>query len=623
MSALDSMFLRLLACFACLATSPAQKPPAFALRSFPGGVPAQRASLGKVVAVAQPSEIAAWSAFTRRWVSEPVANAPTLVALNDAVIARDGLRWVAFSAMRGRFEPLVAGPASQLLNPASQNNDSLALVRDGNVLHAFSAFTGRWSSRTFSPSFAVVVQRHVAVVVDGLVATGVDAFTGQWHDVALDGAVVHLSADGVAGACATATRALGFSALHRSWTSAPCTSNAQVLRNDDWALWHDGAVALGYSGIAHSFASVATGPFSSQQGDDLFCALVTPGLVHAFSAVTGAFRVAPMANGATLRTSAAAALVVDGPHLQAYSAPLGEFVPLAVDASNEAVAGCVVAVQERATGRPWLFSALTGQWVAAPASAAPAMPRLSTTGALMHGSGGAFAFSARTHAFVPLAAAQPNLECNENSAPLLAWDAADVCFFDGRADRWIRVPRSGAGPLSPQVWRTSAFVVDGAEAIGFSAQGGAVERFSLPGPLLSFRANSESASLVTADTVVAFSGVPEPYCLAQFPEFRRVAAVGSPFQLHQRLLQSEVALLGIGPVLPSPILLDGLGVLVLDPAGCATSLLLPEPDSDRAVFSAQIPADPALRGVSVWFQSLVVDSSGSAWLSDSSVLWIG
>ena len=610
-----------LAALACVL--PAQKPSAFALRSFPGGVPAQRASLGKVVAVAQPSEIAAWSAFTRRWVSEPVSATPTFVVLNDAVLARDGLRWVAFSAMRGRFEPLSAGAASQLLNPASQNNDSIALVRDGNVLHAFSAFTGRWSSRTFSPSAAVVVQRHVAVVVDGLVATGVDAFTGQWHDIALDGQVVHLSADGVAGACATATRAFGFSALHRSWASAPCPANAQVLRNDDWVVWHDGAVALGYSGITNTFASDFTGPFSALQGDDLFGAFVTPGLVHAFSAVTGTFRVAPMANGATLRTSSAAALVVDGPQLQAYSAPLGEFVPLAVDASNEAVAGCVVAVQERATGRPWLFSALTGQWVAAPASAAPSMPRLSTTGALLHGSGGAFAFSARTHAFVPLAAAQPNLECNESSAPLLAWDASEVFCFDGRSDRWIRVPRSGAGPLSPQVWRTSAFVVDGTEVMGFSAQGGVVERFALPGPLLSFRANSESASLVTADAVVAFSGVPEPYCLPQFPEFRRVAAVGSPFQLHQRLLQGEVALLGIGPSLASPLPVAGLGELLLDPVACATLLLLPELGSDRAVFSTQIPADPALRGVSVWFQSLVVDASGSAWLSDASVLWIG
>jgi len=601
----------------------AQKPSAFAQRSFVGGVPAQRASLGKVVAVAHGGELAAWSAFTRRWVSEPLATSPTLVALNDAVLARDGLRWVAFSAMRGRFESFVASASSQLLNPSSQNNDSIALVRDGNVLHAFSAFTGRWSSRSISAAAAIVVQRHVALVVDGTLASGLDAFTGQWHDVALDGPVVQLSADGVAGFCATATTAHGFSALHRAWSSSPCSSSGQAHRNDDWVVWHDGAVALGYSGIANVFATAATGPITAQHGDDLFGAFVTPGLVHAFSAVTGTWSVAPMANGATLRVGAAAALVVDGPQLQAYSAPLGSFISLAVDASNEAVAGCVVAVQERATGRPWLFSALTGQWVAAPASAASSMPRLSTTGALLHSTGGALAFSARTHAFVPLAANQPVFECNESSAPLLAWDASDVWCFDGRADRWLRVPRTGTGALAPQVWRTSAFVIDGADAIGFSTQGGAVERFPLPGPLVSFRANSESASLVTADTVVGISGVPEPYCLPQFPEFRRVAAAGSPFQLHQRLLQNEVALLGFGLSLASPLPIAGLGELLLDPAACATTLLLPENDSDRAVFSVQIPADPAMRGASVWFQALVVDAVGSAWLTDSSVLWIG
>ena len=601
----------------------AQKPSAFAQRSFVGGVPAQRASIGKVVAAVHGGELAAWSAFTRRWVSEPIGPSPTLVALNDVVIARDGVRFVAFSSMRGRFESLVAGSSAQLLNPASQNNDSIALVRDGNVLHAFSAFTGRWSARTFSSAAAIAVQRHVAIVVDGAIASGLDAFTGQWHDVALDGPVVHVSADGVAGFCATATTAYGFSALHGAWTSAPCSLLAQAHRNDDWVVWHDGAVALGYSGITNTFASASTGAFSSTQGDDLFGAFVTPGLVHAFSAVTGTWSVAPMASGATLRVSSACALVVDGPQLHAYSAPLGSFIPLALDVSNEAVAGCVVAVQERATARPWLFSALTGHWSAAPIVAAPSMPRLSTTGALLSTNGGALAFSARSGSFVPLAATLLTLEANESSAPMLAWDSAHVFFFDGRQDRWMSADRAGSGPIAPQIWRTSAFVQDGPGVLGFSTQGGVVERFALSAPLVSFRTNSESASLVTADSIVGFSGVPEPYGLSQFPEFRRVAVSGSPFRLQQRLLQNEIALLGFGPSLGSPLGIAGVGELLIDPASCATTLLAPEADADRAVFSTQIPADPVLRGVTIWFQALVADATGSAWLSDSSVLWIG
>ena len=601
----------------------AQKPSAFAQRSFPGGVPTQRASIGKVVVAVHGGELAAWSAFTRRWATEPVGPSPVVWACNDIVLARDGLRFVACSAMRGRFESIVVGPGAQLLNPAAQTNDSIMLVRDGNALHAFSAFSGRWSARTFSAAAAVVVQRHVAVVVDGTVASGFDAFTGEWRDVALDGPVVHLSADGVAGFCATASTAYGFSSLHRAWASAACSASTQAFRNDDWIVLRDGVVALGYSGITNTFAVASTGPVSSQQGDDLFGACLTPGLVHAFSAVTGTWSVAPMANGATLRASSAVALVVDGPQVHAYSAPLGAFVALALDVANEAVAGCVVAVQERATARPWLFSALTGQWSAAPSSAASSMPRLSTTGALLSTNGGALAFSARSGAFVPLAAPSPTLEANESSAPMLAWDAVHVFFFDGRQDRWMSADRAGTGPLAPQIWRTSAFVQDGSDVLGFSSQGGVVERFALNAPLLSFRANSESASLVTSDSIVGFSGVPEPYCLPQFPEFRRVAAVGSPFRLHQRLLQNEVALLGLGSAFSSPVPIAGLGGLLLDPSACATALLAPEPDADRAVFSAQIPADPALRGVSVWFQALVVDVAGSAWLSDSSVLWIG
>lgn len=596
---------------------------AFVERQFPGGAPSGISSLGKLAHFVDGTTLRVWSAATRRWHETPVAVGATVYATNDLLVVRSPGQWVAFGATRARFEPVSVSAAAQVVNPASQGNDTALLVRDGTLLHAFSGFTGRWSTRPVSATAAVAVARHVALVADGTTASGFDAYTGQWVDQALGGPVVILSADGVCGIASTTTTAYGFSALRRAWSSSPCNGGASLLRNDDWAILHDGAFALGYSGLTNTFASVATGPWSSATGEDLVGAFTTPGLAWCYSAMTGAFSTAPLTSNGSLRVTAAAALVADGPHVIGYSAATGQWATANVASGGEALAGSVLAVVDAVSGRPSLFSALTGQWHPAPADANSGMPRVATTGAWLSTATGAYAFSARTGSFVALSRAGLQLASNENSAPLFAWDASQAHFFDARADRWISIDRVGSGPLQPQIWRTCGFAVDGGEVIGFSAQAGTLCRRSWPQSLASFRANSESAVLVGQTSVLAFSGVPEALPLSQFPDFRRVACVGAPFVLHSMLRQGSVALLGIGPRAPDPMPLPGLGSLLLDPACAVTALMSPEPDTDRAVFSTSLPADPVLRGQSVWFQALVAPANEQPYLTDAGVLWIG
>lgn len=600
-----------------------QQAPAFAELAFPGGVPAGVSSLGKLVHVVDGGLLRVWSAATREWTSTNVPPGVATFATNDCVLARAPGSWIALGATRGRFAPLAVSSSAQLSNPVSQTNDSALVVRDGGMLHAFSAFTGRWASRAFPASATVSVQRHVALVVDGTQMSAFDAFTGSWCDCVADGALVRLSTDGVCGFAATATTAYGYSALHRAWTQTAANGAATFLRNDDWAMLHDGAFALAYSGLTNTFASAATGALVASAGDDLLAALTTPGLVWGYSAMTGTFATAPFAATGLLRVTTAAALVVDGPHVAAFSAPGGTWSSLPIVSAGETLAGSTIAVVDAASGRPWMHSALTGQWHSAPADASNGMPRTATTGALLASTAGAYAFSARTGAFVPLSRSGLQLEANESSAPLFAWDATQAHFFDARADRWVSMGRSGAGVLQPQIWRTCGFAVDGGEVIGFSAQAGTLQGRTWPNALASFRANSESACLVGSTSVLAFSGVPEALPLSQFPEFRRVVCVGAPFHLHLSMRQGDVALLGLGPRLPSPTTLPGLGALHLDPGLAVTVLLSTEADADRAVFSASLPADPVLRGQSVWFQALVAPANAQPYLSDAGVLWIG
>ena len=601
----------------------AQRGSAFARIDFPSGMPAQRNSLGKLIYAMGNGGLSVWSAATRTWQWTPVGPAATVFLANDLLLIRDGSQWIGFGATRGRFDAIPAGATSQLLNPASQNNDSVVLIRDGSMLHAFSGITGRWTSRAFAASAAIVVQRHVAVVVDGTLASGFDAFHGVWHDQQLDGPASIVSADGVCGVCSTAATAYGFSSLHGAWTSHPCSNSAQLVRNDDWAVWHDGATALGYSGLVNGFSSLPLGSLSGSMGDDLFGLFLTPGLAHAFSAFTGTWSAAPLSATASVRISSAVALLVDGVQLHGYSAPRGLFVPLALDVAADAMAGSVVAVEARATGRAHLFSALTASWSPAPQQALAGLPTLSTTGAMLRTQNGVIGFSSRTNAFVPRAMTQPVLEANLSSSPLLSWDANEICLFDGRRDQWVATPRLGTGPLSPQIWRTCAFVMDGGYAQGFSTYSGSIQWGFLPAPLHSFRVNSESAALYTADAILAFSALPEPLPIAQFPDFRRAAVVGSPLLLHLRHMPNEVGFLAIGTPVPQSVVVPVLGEIVLDPQSAVALLMTPEPDADRSVFSVQIPADPVLQGASAWFQALMLDQFGNVWATDSAAVLVG
>lgn len=626
MRLLDAVLLVALA-----AAASAQQGSAFQRIDVPSGGPALVSSLGKLVHFVDSGALFVFSANTRQWASTPVGASASTHATNDIVLSREPATWTAFGASRGRFAPLAVSPAAQLVNPVSQSNDSVLLVRDGSSLHAFSGFTGRWVTRAIAASSSVVAQRHVALLTEPgsvpgtTLCSGFDAFTGQWRDLAIASPVTRVSVDGVCGFVTTADTAHGFSALRSAWASAPATANATstIVRNDDWVVLHDGAMALGYSGLTNTFASTTTGTLLAALGDDLVAVLTAPGLVHAFSPFTASWSAAPLSAPANVRVTTAAALIQDGPQLIAFSSPRAVWVPISVDSLGEGVAGSVLALEERSTGRAHLFSALTAQWHAAPLDAHAGLPSLSTTGALLSSPTGGYAFSARSGAFVPLVSSGLSLHCNTNSAPMLAWDAGYVHAFDARLDRWLSVGRTGTAGCEVQIWRTNAFVFDGNEVLSFSSQGGAIARTTLHEPVVSFRANSESASLSTAHSVVGLSGLPEPSCVAQFPDFRRVNGIGAPFALHLRLMPGDVALLGYGPALAATLELPNLGTLLLDPQALVVQFLAPEADADRAIFAAQIPADPVLRFQSVWFQALVAPAAGTAYLTDASVLWIG
>jgi hypothetical protein len=606
------------ACGLLGALAVAQAPPAWTALPVPTGTAnGTTTSIGKLVVYRDGPQVHVYSAFTRRWHATAANPVASLRITNDCLLLQDGATWTAFASHGGAFRTLAVSPTAQLLNPAGRDNDSVLLVLDGNLLHAFSGFTGDWSTRSVSNAAGLSVQRHVAMLSDGNLLSGYDAFSGTWHDVAVGGAVLTLSTDGIAGVAATSTTLHGFSALHGTWTTAPALANASLVRNDDWAVWYDPTTMVGYSGVQGTFATASlTASTVAASEDDLALFATNAGIV-AFSAIRGTWSQPIAPTTARVRANVASALLVDGPAQQVhgYSAITGTVATTTLDSSFEEVASSVAYALQVGTGQPFLFSGLTGQWYAAPADVLPTIPVLTTTAALLPTNTGLRAFSGRTGAFVPLVAAGLQPVGNSSSSPAAAWNATDLYAFDARSDRWSAQPRSGTGTVTMQIWRTGLFALDGTGVAGFGSQSGQWDVMALPSPLLGSRANSECNRIDLANHVFAHSALAELVSLHQFPEFRRVFATGATMRLQLPLPSGDFALLAAGFFAGTPVPLPGLGALVLQPASLTTSLLLPRPGEHRARIEFAVPPSPWLVGVEFGLQALVVPAAGSAWLS--------
>lgn len=613
----------LLAAFAVAASAGTQAPPAWAELSLPAGVSAANAtSIGKLVVYRDGGALHAWSAFTREWRTLAIGAGATLRLTNDCLLVQDGPNWHGFAAGTGRFRALPVSNGAQLLNPVGRDNDTILLVLDGGQLHAFGSFCGTWVTRAVSANVAWSVQRHVAVLYDNGVLGGLDAYTGQWHDLAVANPPLFLDTDGSAGLAVGAAEIHAFSAVHASWNSAPALPGATMTRDDDWALFWDGAQMLAYSGIQGRFEYAPLGAVAVPYHEDLFVIADTALGLVAWSAIRGSFS-APLGPGSSrVRPNVAVAVLVDGLQVTGYSAARNTSATIVLDSTTEEAASSAAYALQNGTALPWCFSGATGQWYAPPAGVLPGPPLLATTSALLPTASGALAFSARTGTFVPLAAAGATLAANGSSAVAAAWDQTALHAFDARTDRWRSLPRTGTGAPIVQLWRTSLFAIDGNVAAGFGSQRGEWATTVLPGPYVAGRANSESARVVLANHVFAHSALSELVSFAQFPDFRRVHPAGAIARFALPVGAGGFALFGAGSFAGSPLPLPPFGTLLLDAGSLVTSLVTPAPGEDRALLVLPVPPSAGLVGSTWAFQALAVPAGGQPWLSGAATLTV-
>lgn len=603
----------------------AQSPPPWSTIAVPGGIAATAvASQGKIATLRAGAALHAYSAVTRQFQALPLTPSATVRLNNDCLLVLNPATWTAYSAWTGSASPLAVSAGAALVNPAGAVNDSLLLVIDGNQLHAFSAFTGTWLSRTVGPAWSAAVQRHVAVLADGIVLGGLDAYTGQWTDMAAGSSTgMTLSADGTAGFAVASGTVHAFSASHRTWRSASLPSGAASVRADDWGVYYTATRMLGYSAIRGTFATSDRGATMALGSEDTFGILSTAAGPVAFSAFTGSFS-APLATpGAAIATGTAVALLRDAAGAHAYSAVLGSTAIRANASLNQGAANVIAWVGDNTTGLPAFFSALTGRWYDSPASVLPVAPTLTTTSAAALTPTGCLAFVPRSGRFAPLVDSTILTYGNGNSAPLLAVGATDLYGFDARTETWFSTPRASSGPVQVNIWRTAALAIDGAMAFAFGTQAGTWSSQLLPGPVAGLRVNSESLRLHTANDYFAWSAMAEVAPYAQFPEFRRVQPATQPIPLRLVVPSGGFAVLAVGNPATAPVSLPTLGLFWLEPTNLAT-LLVPGRASGEPVPCSLSAPGPSLAGHEFGLQAALWSTGSNLWLSElAAVLPLG
>lgn len=604
---------------ALAASAAAQRPEAWDELTVPGGVTAASVrGQGKLVTYDAGTALHVFSSVTRTWRSFPKSPSATLTLFNDVALLRDGGLVLAVSSYFGDAARLSTSPSATLWNGAGAKNDSIVLLQDGPRVHAFSAFTGAWTTRAVDAGATGAVQRHVAVVHSGPQLLGMSAFEGAWR--AFDAEGVHgLSADGTA-AFAFGAQVYAFSAHTREWRTHSAPSGATFSRGDDWGVWLDASGGVAYSGLVGRFAPFTLSGASLAAHTDLYALLESGGQRHAYSAVTGDLVPVGPAT-ATLELGPGCALLREPSLVTGYSALNQQLQPLAVQATS-AAAGASLAHVVDVAGRLYAFSAVTGGWTAAPAATAGNAPLMTTTALAVRSASECYGYSPASGQFTALGGDVQALAGNPSSAPLLAYDAAHLHAFDPEQSRWVSTPRAGTGAPVFRVWRTSAVVVDGDSAFGAGAQAGRWHRLDLGPHAAAAYANSEVGYLVDGQRLFACAMLPEIAALQQFPAFRRVQPRGAEVAFSTAPIHDALVIAGVAPP-ATPTALPGLGELHLDVATATLVALAPTDRSGVAQLRWTPPNSPALAGAKLFAQLLLLPTGGAPRLSDRATvqLW--
>ncbi|MBL8753865.1 MAG: hypothetical protein JNK15_11260 [Planctomycetes bacterium] len=579
--------------------------------------------IGSIVLIETPTEYHFFSGQHRKWVVQPVT-APTLVGLaNKQCLWRDGSSVFGYSSFTARVAELPVSPTA-IVNIGSISSSWTSYVVDGNDVWAFSAFFGEWQHLACQTAPQMGINSHVVTAFEGGRAHAFSALFGQWVSLPTQGAGQVLTwRNGAFATFSGPDVVAAFSTYTNTWDTIgyPTTGLAIDSRDGFASLSPNGTDRLWFSALRGMF-TVSSFPVGTVTtfGPAVATIQTPTGEVYGYAPGTGVVTPIPCAPNPLVAVAAGSfgsyALVDDGATLTGFSGLRGASAVAPGYAPSVLTLGDTAGFATGTNGEGFAYSAIRNEWAQSPNVPALAIAAdfeciLRTTPT------GYQAYSARTGTFADLASTGTIVMLTQGSIIGIR-DGSGVDVFDPRYSRWVRV-NTGLNPTFG-VHRLVGIGQDGTNAFGFSLWNYEWESIPMQGTFTAQNVNSSIAFLQTTSHVYVYSATGSLSTFGRFPEFSRFQVLGQPLQ-HNQLGNPGafvVALLSLTDVeLGTPY-----GVLRVD----ANPIALPlgfVPADGRLYSPIALPDVPALRGLTMFMQDVLLKTNGDIKLSNglAHLLW--
>lgn len=577
--------------------------------------------VGNMVSLQTPTAFWLYSGLTKKWVVLPVTNPSPLFQANDYCIVKDGNTVHAFSAFYGRIDSITTS-GSPTIQSGPPSSSWVTLVADGTTAWAYGAFHSKFERIQLSqPGPQMLANRLSGLLRDGSTVYGVSAHHGTFVPVAADTSATLAIVEEAEVATANSPGVFrAFSVQQNTWVVQAVPVSSSSLQQAEFAMVWSGNQAWAVSGLSGVLDTyVASNPITNVSNSDGVAAFFDGTDVVCYGSGRGRFAKLPASPSATFSLDYHFVIVVEPTSATPFSALTGTFgSPVSGSfsvRSNDAIAyldGGSVA---------YAYSPLTNAFTLAPAVSPTNVELVRDSVTLVHAAGYT-SLSARYGTWVSQTVQQPgNYTAAATGSTFLAIDGSTLHVFDAKLNRWASV--TGAGPMSVQTARHTAIAHDGQTAYAFGQPSGEWRTQPLTANPSLFRVSS-SVGIVVHGTQISTFGVQGSFCFrGRYPGFTQTVNLGNTLTLHQYAEQGSIAFLFAGM---QPARLDlgpVLGRLYLDPAGLVSlGLSRTIGYEGYGEFSIPLPKDPTLVGGQVHLQDLVVPPAGpaSSWLTTSVAL---
>jgi hypothetical protein len=573
-----------------------------------------------LLVVTQGNTVRAFSALTKSWTAiSTLFGTPAVTLMNEHVVVRDGPMYYGYSPRTGAFTSVfVSSPAPTIVGVASPQTWHTVVI-DGSLLHVFYAFSGQWISYAF-PSAPVVTTamngRYCFLVSEGGNLFGVSSFHGAL--VAAPPGATALGAWGNVGIASSSGWVHGFSAARASWASMPAAATPVVTTGNAQPACvaiNDGVSLSMFSGHTGWFTTLPV-PATAGLHLDRYVAVALDGSnAHAYSALLGTSASLAFAAPPTVIKQQMFVLLDDGSNLTAYSPAKGAFgISIPTGGMTLQTRAQIATLTPAGSGAPAaVYSSYRNEWFGGPGAGGAASYLTAASVVVESAGGGLWGWSLRGDGWIHQPAPALEVAIAGTSPPALAETffgraGTTLYTFNPRTGAWRTTTTTAAATLV-RAHHSVVVAQDGLAAYAFDLWSDRWTTQPLQAPYSNGGGQVQAAWVTDGVGVHAYGGMGQLAMSGEFPDFYRATTIGSRLALQIAGETGAWMLLGVSLV-PATIPVPPAGTLFLDPASIV--LIVNGSIAGSGIFELgiQLPADPALSGLTPHFQAAIAGPAG-------------